>query len=117
MACSASEVSDKAKAAGPIESSSLTLNGSLTLLLIATAENQPLWIHRRKVLCSFEAQSDIGSYDDDGLACEVDVLYRGYLPPLTLDVLENTESSHANRSDTTKKGGVFTRRLWSSDAR
>jgi hypothetical protein len=47
---------------------SLTLKGSLTLLLAATPENQPLWVHRSEVLCSLEAQSDIGSYDDDSFA-------------------------------------------------
>jgi hypothetical protein len=47
---------------------SLTLKGSLPLLLAATSENEPLWVHRSEVLCSLEAQSDIGSYDNDSLA-------------------------------------------------
>jgi hypothetical protein len=77
----------------------LTLKSSLTLLLAATPENQPLWIHRGKVLCCLKAQSDIGSNDNDGLACEIDVFHWGYLPPLVFDVLEKTESSHDIRSD------------------
>jgi len=73
---------------------SLTLKSSLTPLLAATPENQPLWIHRGKVLCSLKAQSDVGSNDNDSLACKIDVFHRGYLPPLVLDVLEKTDSSH-----------------------
>ena len=42
------------KDTGPI-GGSLTLNGRLTLLLAATAENQPLRVHRGKVLCGLEA--------------------------------------------------------------
>jgi hypothetical protein len=73
---------------------SLTLKSSLTFFSAATPENQPLWIHRGKVFCCLEAQSDIGSNDNDGLACKVDVFHRGCLPPLVLDVLEKTDSSH-----------------------
>ena len=72
----------------------LTLNSSLALLWAATPENQPLWIHRGKVFCCLKAQSDVGSNDNDGLACKVGVFHWGYPPPLVLDVLEKTESSH-----------------------
>ena len=67
---------------------SLTLKGSLTLLLAATPEDQPLWVHRGEVLCSLEAQSNIGPYDNDGLACKVGMFHRGHLPQLILDELE-----------------------------
>ena len=46
------------------------------------------------MLCCLKAQSNIGSDDNDGLACKIDVFHRGYLPPLILEVLEKTESSH-----------------------
>jgi hypothetical protein len=67
---------------------SLTLKGSLTLLLAATPENQPLWVHRGEVFCS------IGSNDNDGLACKIDMFHRGYLPPLILNEFEKPNSSH-----------------------
>jgi hypothetical protein len=70
------------------------LKGSLTLLLAATPENQPLWVHRGEVLCSLEAQSDIGPYDNDGLACEIEMFHWGYLPPLILNEFEKTNSPH-----------------------
>ncbi len=46
------------------------------------------------MLCGLESQSDIGSYDNDRFACKIDMFHRGYLPPLLLDVLEETDSSH-----------------------
>ena len=71
-----------------------TSKSSLTLLLAATSKNQPLWIHRGKVLCCLKAQSNICSDDDDCLACKIDVFHWGYLPPQILDVLEKIDSSH-----------------------
>lgn len=50
------------------------------------------------MLCGLETQSDISPYDNDGLAGEIDVFCRGYLPPLILDAFENTESSHLYRT-------------------
>ncbi len=46
------------------------------------------------MFCCLEPQSDIGPYDNDGLACKVDMFHRGYLPPLVLDELEKTGLFH-----------------------
>ena len=73
---------------------SLTLEGSLTLPLAATPKNQPLRIHRSKVFRCLEAQSDVGSNDDDSLSREIDVFYWNYIPPLTSEEAEKGESSH-----------------------
>jgi hypothetical protein len=91
---------------------SLTLKGSLTFLLTATPENQPPWVHRGEMLCSLEAQSNIGPYDNDGLARKVDVFHWGYLPPLILKKFEETNSSHDIRRSVK---GNFTRCLWLPD--
>jgi hypothetical protein len=93
---------------------SLTLKGSLTLLLAATPENQHLWVHRGEVFCSLEAQSDIGSNDNDGLACKIDMFHRGYLPPLILNEFEKPNSSHDIERSVK---GNFTKCLWLSDIR
>ena len=73
---------------------SLTLEGSLTLPLAATPKNQPLWIHRGEVFRCLEAQSDIGSNDDDGLSRKIDMFYWSYFPPLILDEFEKGRSPH-----------------------
>ena len=46
------------------------------------------------MFCGLKAQSNIGPYNDDGLACKVNMFYRVWLPPLVLDVFEDTELSH-----------------------
>lgn len=84
------------------------MNGRLTLLLVATAENQPLWVHRGKVLCGLKAQTNIGPYEDDSLACKVNGFY-WYLPPLLSDEVEKTEFCHdVGQSVTLGVTGDFT---------
>jgi hypothetical protein len=78
----------------------LTLKGSLTLFPAATPENQSLWIHRGKMLRGLESQSNIGPYNNNGLACKIDVFHWGYLPPLILDEVEKGELSHDIRRRT-----------------
>ena len=81
----------------------------MTLLLAATAKNEPLWIHRGKVFYCLEAQSDVCPIDNDSLARTIDMLYWSYFPPLILDEPEKGDSSHyIKRSVKAKVKGDFT---------
>ena len=59
------------------------------------------------MLCSLEAQSDIGPNDNDSLARKIDMFHWSYFPPLILDEPEKGELSH--NIERSVKGG-FTER-------
>lgn len=53
----------------------------------------------------FEAQPDIGSYYDNGLASKVRVFRRCNMPTLVLDEIEKRELSHDKSPDTVRAEG------------